>query len=100
MPTDPRFHMTVEDVFTISGRGTVVTGTIEAGLLRVGDEIVIRGRSADRKALVSGIELFRKIVSEAGPGAGVGLLLRDIKKGEVEKGNELVSPDGDFSWQP
>ncbi len=94
MPTDPSFRMTVDDVFSIAGRGTVVTGKVESGTLRLGDEVVIRsGGSAGIKATVAGIEMFRKTLFETKAGDAVGILLRDIKKDQVTRGAELLSPD-------
>ncbi len=98
MSTDPLFRMVVQDVFSIAKRGTVVTGKIEAGSLKVGDEIVIRGRGQDRKAVVSGIEAFRKTLQQAHQGDTVGVLLKDIARPDVQSGDELLSPDSGFSW--
>jgi elongation factor Tu len=100
MTADPFFRMVVQDVFSIAKRGTVVTGKIEAGSLKVGDEIVIRGRGAEKKAIVSGIEAFRKVLDQANQGDAVGLLLKDVARHDVQKGDELVSPGADFSWNP
>lgn len=93
MPTDPYFHMHVKDVFSIGGKGIVVTGPIEKGTLRAGDEILIRGGPADRKAVVVGIEAARKTIEEAKTGDSVGILLKDLKRADVERGFELMSPD-------
>ena len=98
MSTDPLFRMVVQDVFSIAKRGTVVTGTVEAGTLKVGDEILIRGRGTEKKALVTGIEAFRKVQQQANQGDSIGVLLRDINRTEVQSGDELVSPDSGFTW--
>jgi elongation factor Tu len=100
MTADPLFHMIVEDVFSIRGRGTVVTGKIDTGSLKVGDEIMIRGAKGDKKAVVTGIEAFRKTLEQAKSGDTVGILLRDITKEDVAKGDELHSPGMDFTWKP
>ncbi len=93
MPTDPSFRMTVEDVFSIAGRGTVVTGQIEAGAIRTGDEIVIRSEGPDKKATVGGVEAFKKVLQEAKAGDNVGILLKGIGKADVARGFQLLSPD-------
>ena len=100
MSADPFFHLVVEDVFSIAKRGTVVTGRIEAGTLKVGDEIMIRGRGTEKKAIVTGIEAFRKTLDQATAGDAVGILLKDISRQEVQRGDELLSPGSDFSWKP
>jgi elongation factor Tu len=85
--------MAIEDVFTISGRGTVVTGRVERGVLKVGDEVEIVGLSDEiRKTVVTGIEMFRKMLDEAQAGDNVGVLLRGIAKDEVERGQVLAQP--------
>jgi elongation factor Tu len=93
MPTDPFFHMLVQDVFSIRGRGTVVTGSVDTGTLRPGDEVLIRGGVADKKATVTSIEAFRKVIDEARAGDTVGILLKDVNRVDVERGFELMSPD-------
>ena len=100
MTADPLFHMLVEDVFSIRGRGTVVTGKVDTGTLKVGDEVMIHGVKGDKKTVVTGIEAFRKMVDQANAGDAVGILLRDIAKDDIAKGNELLSPGEDFTWQP
>ncbi|GAB6071812.1 elongation factor Tu [Venenivibrio stagnispumantis] len=98
IPTPPRetdkpFLMAVEDVFTITGRGTVVTGRVERGVLKVGDEVEIVGLSDEKKkTVVTGIEMFRKILDEAVAGDNIGVLLRGITKDEVERGQVLAKP--------
>jgi len=84
---DKPFLMPIEDVFSITGRGTVVTGRVERGKLKVGEEVEIVGlREGIRKTVVTGIEMFRKTLDEAMAGDNVGLLLRGIGKDEVERG--------------
>ena len=100
MATDPFFRMTVEDVFSIKGRGTVVTGKIESGTIQVGDEISIQGKSGEKKTVVTGIEMFRKTMSQANVGDNVGILFKDINKQDVQRGDVLVAPNQDFSWKP
>jgi elongation factor Tu len=100
MPTDPFFRMTVDDVFSIKGRGTVVTGKIETGTIKVGDEILIQGKSGEAKTIVTGIEMFRKTVSQANVGDTVGILFKDIAKQDVQPGDVILCPGSDFSWKP
>jgi len=91
--TDKPFLMPVEDVFTITGRGTVVTGRIERGVIKVNEEVEIVGiREKSQKTTVTGVEMFRKILDEGRAGENVGLLLRGIKREEVERGQVVVKP--------
>jgi elongation factor Tu len=89
---DKPFLMSVEDVFTITGRGTVATGRIERGRVKVGDAIEIVGIQDTKKSVVTGIEMFRKIMDEAQAGDNVGILLRGIEKDQVERGQVIVAP--------
>ena len=89
---DKPFLMPIEDVFSISGRGTVVTGRVERGKVRVQDEIEIIGLTDTRKTVVTGVEMFRKILDEGEAGDNVGVLLRGIKKDDVERGQVLAKP--------
>ena len=98
MTTDPLFRMTVQDVFSIRGRGTVVTGQIESGTLNVGDEISFRRQGTVKKTVVTGIEAFRKQLQQAQAGDNVGVLLRDINKPDIQRGDVLVGSDAEFSW--
>ena len=100
MTTDPYFRMTVEDVFSIAKRGTVVTGKIEGGTLKVGDDVVIQGKNGERKTVVSGIEVLRKVVNQAKAGESVGVLFKDISKQDVQPGDVVVSPNSEFTWKP
>jgi len=100
MTTDPSFRMTVEDVFSIAKRGTVVTGKIEAGTLKVGDEVVIQAGNGERRIVVAGIEMFRKITSQAKAGDMVGILFKEISKQDVQSGDVILSPGADFTWKP
>ncbi|RBQ26164.1 MULTISPECIES: elongation factor Tu [Arcobacteraceae] len=90
--TEKSFLMPVEDVFSISGRGTVVTGRIEQGTIKVGEEIEIVGFSDTRKTTVTGVEMFRKEMDQGQAGDNCGILLRGIKKEDVERGQVLVKP--------
>ncbi|RME16458.1 MAG: elongation factor Tu [Bdellovibrio sp.] len=90
--TDKPFLMPIEDVFSISGRGTVVTGRIERGVIKVGDEVEIVGLRETQKTTVTGIEMFRKLLDEGRAGDNAGCLLRGIKKEEVERGQVLAVP--------
>jgi elongation factor Tu len=89
---DKPFIMPIEDVFSISGRGTVVTGRVEKGVVKVGDEIEIVGIKATQKTVVTGVEMFRKILDQGQAGDNVGVLLRGTKKEEVERGMVLAKP--------
>ncbi|MDR2685230.1 MAG: elongation factor Tu [Rickettsiales bacterium] len=91
-PVDKPFIMPVEDVFSISGRGTVVTGRIEAGVIKVGEEVEIVGLKPTQKTVVTGVEMFRKLLDQGEAGDNVGLLLRGTKKEEVERGQVLCKP--------
>lgn len=90
--TDRPFLMPVEDVFTIQGRGTVVTGRVERGILKVNEEIEIVGLKDSTKTVVTGIEMFRKTLDEARAGDNTGLLLRGIEKEDVERGQVIAKP--------
>ncbi len=89
---DKPFIMPVEDVFTISGRGTVVTGRVERGILHVGDEVEIVGLKETRKTVATGVEMFRKLLDEGQAGDNIGVLLRGIKREEVERGQVIAKP--------
>ncbi|MGE5216573.1 MAG: elongation factor Tu [Chloroflexota bacterium] len=89
---DKPFIMPVEDVFTISGRGTVVTGRVERGIIKVGDEIEIVGFKATQKTVATGVEMFRKLLDEGQAGDNIGVLLRGTKREEVERGQVLAKP--------
>ena len=89
---DKPFLMPIEDVFTISGRGTVVTGRVERGKIRVGEEVEIVGFRETQKTEVTGVEMFRKLLDEGVAGDNIGVLLRGIKRDEVERGQVLAKP--------
>jgi elongation factor Tu len=89
---DKPFLMPVEDVFSISGRGTVVTGRIEQGIIKPGEEVEIIGLTDTQKTTVTGVEMFRKLLDSGEAGDNVGLLLRGTKKEEVERGQVLAKP--------
>jgi elongation factor Tu len=91
-PTDRPFLMPVEDVFTITGRGTVVTGRIEQGIVRVGEEIEIVGIRPTLKKVVTGVEMFKKTLDEGRAGDNAGILLRGIERKDVERGQVLAKP--------
>ena len=100
MPTDPVFRMTVQDVFSIKGRGTVVTGRIESGTITVGDEIRIQGKSSSKTTVVTGVEVHHKVVKQVQTGDNVGVLLKDISKEDVQQGDILTGSESDFTWKP
>jgi elongation factor Tu len=89
---DKPFIMPVEDVFTISGRGTVVTGRVERGIVKVGEEIEIVGFKPTQKTVATGVEMFRKLLDEGQAGDNIGVLLRGTKREEVERGQVLAKP--------
>ena len=91
-PSDRPFLMPIEDVFSISGRGTVVTGRIERGVVKVGDEIEIVGIKDTTKTTCTGVEMFRKLLDQGEAGDNVGVLLRGTKREEVERGQVLAKP--------
>jgi elongation factor Tu len=91
-PIDLPFLMPVEDVFSISGRGTVVTGRIERGIIKVGDEIEVVGIRDTQKTTVTGVEMFRKLLDQGQAGDNAGLLLRGLKRDDVERGQVLAKP--------
>ena len=89
---DKPFLMPVEDVFSIKGRGTVATGRIERGIVKVGEEVEVVGMGKDKKSVVTGVEMFRKQLDEGQAGDNVGLLLRGIEKDDVERGQVVAKP--------
>jgi elongation factor Tu len=84
--------MPIEDVFTISGRGTVVTGRVERGIVKVGDEVEIVGLRPTAKTIATGVEMFRKLLDQGEAGDNIGVLLRGTKREEVERGQVLAKP--------
>ena len=91
-PKDKAFLMPIEDVFSISGRGTVVTGRVERGIVKVGDEVEIVGIKATTKTTCTGVEMFRKLLDQGEAGDNIGALLRGTKRDEVERGQVLAKP--------
>ena len=91
-PKDRPFLMPVEDVFSISGRGTVATGRVERGVIKVGEEVEIIGLRATQKTVVTGVEMFRKLLDQGEAGDNVGCLLRGTKREEIERGQVLAAP--------
>ena len=91
-PLDRPFQMPIEDVFSITGRGTVVTGRVEQGVVKVGEEVEIVGIRETRKTVATGVEMFRKLLDEGRAGDNVGVLLRGVGKDEVERGQVLAKP--------
>jgi elongation factor Tu len=91
-PKDRPFLMPIEDVFTISGRGTVVTGRVERGIVKVGDEVEIVGLRPTAKTVATGVEMFRKLLDQGEAGDNIGALLRGTKREDVERGQVLAKP--------
>ncbi len=91
-PTDKPFLMPVEDVFSISGRGTVVTGRVETGIVKVGDEVEVIGLKDTQKTVVTGVEMFRKLLDQGEAGDNIGALVRGLKREDVERGQVLAKP--------
>jgi elongation factor Tu len=89
---DKDFLMPIEDIFSISGRGTVVTGRVERGIVKVGDEVEIIGIRPTAKTIVTGVEMFKKLLDQGQAGDNIGVLLRGTKKDEVERGQVLAKP--------
>jgi elongation factor Tu len=101
-PLDRPFLMPIEDVFSISGRGTVVTGRVETGIVKVGEEVEIVGITDTKKTVVTGVEMFRKLLDQGQAGDNIGALLRGVGREEVERGQVLakpgsITPHTDFS---
>jgi len=101
-PLDKPFLMPIEDVFSISGRGTVVTGRVETGIVKVGEEVEIVGIRDTQKTVVTGVEMFRKLLDQGQAGDNIGALLRGVGRDEVERGQVLakpgsITPHTDFS---
>jgi elongation factor Tu len=90
--SDKPFLMPIEDIFTISGRGTVVTGRIERGIVNINEEVELIGIKPTKKTVITGIEMFNKLLDQGMAGDNVGLLLRGIEKKEVERGQVLAKP--------
>src|SRR5258708_34896687 len=98
---DKAFAMPIEDIFSISGRGTVVTGRIERGKVKVGEEVEIVGFRATQKKVVTGVEMFKKLLDEGLAGDNVGLLLRGTEKEDVERSEERrVGKECRSRWSP
>ncbi|MEQ1541308.1 MAG: elongation factor Tu [Novosphingobium sp.] len=91
-PTDKPFLMPVEDVFSISGRGTVVTGRVETGIIKVGEEVEVIGLRDTQKTVVTGVEMFRKLLDQGEAGDNIGALVRGLKREDVERGQVLAKP--------
>jgi len=91
-PVDKDFLMPIEDIFSISGRGTVATGRIETGIIKVGEEVEIVGFRETQKTTITGVEMFRKLLDDGQAGDNVGLLLRGTKRDEIERGQCIVKP--------
>jgi elongation factor Tu len=91
-PTDRPFLMPIEDVFSISGRGTVVTGRVETGVVKVGEEVEIVGLKPTKKTTVTGVEMFRKLLDQGEAGDNIGALIRGVARDEVERGQVLAKP--------
>ncbi len=89
---DKPFLMPVEDVFSITGRGTVATGRIERGKIKVGEEVALVGFGSEKKTVVTGVEMFRKLLDDGQAGDNVGLLLRGVEKNDIERGMVLAKP--------
>ena len=98
--TDRPFLMPIEDVFSISGRGTVVTGRVERGIIRVGEEVEIVGIKPTVKTVVTGVEMFRKLLDQGQAGDNIGALLRGTKREDVERGQVLAKPGIDHAAHP
>jgi elongation factor Tu len=96
--TDKSFLMPIEDVFTISGRGTVVTGRVERGIVKVGDAVQVVGLRAVQDTAVTGVEMFRKLLDQGEAGDNIGALIRGLKREDVERGQVLAKPNTVEAW--
>jgi elongation factor Tu len=90
--TEKPFLMAIEDIFTITGRGTVGTGRVERGVIKVGEEVEIVGVKETKKTVVTGVEMFRKLLDEGRAGDNIGALLRGVERDELERGQVLAAP--------
>ena len=99
MPSDPSFRMTIQDVFAIRGRGTVVTGQVESGTLQVGDAVKIETQVDTIETVVTGIEMFRRSIKQAGAGDTVGVFLRDVTRDDVQRGDVLMGTGAGPGWR-
>lgn len=99
MSADPTFRMTVQEIFSIRGRGTVISGQIENGTVTVGDEIFLLSQGSQKKTKVSGVEVKRKKVKQAQKGDQAGVLLKEIGEGEIQPGDVLAGSEVDYTWQ-
>jgi elongation factor Tu len=97
MSTDASFRMTIADVFSIRGRGTVVTGRVEGGTLSVGDEVYIKGPAGSKRTVVTAIEAFRAQLERAGVGDNIGLLLHNIAREDVQRGDVVMGSEDALS---
>src|SRR4029078_8173732 len=91
-PIDQPFLMPVEDVFSIAGRGTVATGRVERGIIKVGEEVEVVGLRATQKTTVTGVEMFRKLLDEGRAGDNIGALVRGLKREDIERGQVMAKP--------
>ena len=91
-PKDKPFLMPVEDVFSISGRGTVATGRVEQGVVKTGEELEIVGIKETKKTVITGVEMFRKILDTGEAGDNIGALLRGVEREDIERGQVLAKP--------
>ena len=98
MPSDSFFRMTIQDVFAIRGRGTVVTGQVESGTLQVGDVVKVETQGDTIETLVTSIEMFRRSIDQASAGEHVGVFLRDVAKDDVQRGDVLMGTSAGSSW--
>ena len=99
MPSDPSFRMTIQDVFVIRGRGTVVTGQVESGTLQAGDAVKIETQVDTIETVVTGIEMFRRSIKQAGAGDTVGVFLRDVTRDDVQRGDVLMGTGAGPGWR-
>ena len=99
MTTDPLFRLTIQDVFSLRGRGSVVTGKIESGSIHPGDTVSYHREGVFKQVVVDGIDMYRKQISQAGKGQTVGLLLSQIGSGELQRGDVLLGSGMDFEWK-
>ena len=97
MPSDASFRMTIQDVFAIKGRGTVVTGQVESGTLQVGDVVKVETQIDTIETIVTSIEMFRWSIEQASAGEHVGVFLRDVAKDDVQRGDVLTGTGGSAS---
>jgi elongation factor Tu len=98
MPGDTSFRMTIVGVFTIKGRGSVITGRVEDGVINVGDDVYFKSPSGVKKTVVKGLEASQKLITQAQMGDTIGVLVEGVEREEIKRGDILSGTNSDYSW--